>query len=274
MVKLRPAPIAALSLVLAACSQPDEPPAVTPEIAAPPLAAVIARSQAVCESTAVLQQRVTAFLNAPSEESLSHARDSWVQAHDAYRLLHADYLAAQLALPQQADDRDPIDAWPMLPGYLDSVPGYPHSGLVFSEVPLTPEALAREHQSTDFAYLTRGFHPLEFMLWGNDDNAATQAARFFSLAGVAKEGPDNDADAIDSNGRRQDLTRLIANTLKRDSQVFCTVEEQTRLSTALATTGMAEQLATDPALTGHEPPEPLSATASGEAVTGSEESGE
>lgn len=242
----RSSPLTCLAFftALTACSKPEAPaPASEPSL--PPSAAVVARTDAVCEGTAKLHQRVGTFLEQPSAESLMLAQASWTEAHNAYRLLQSDYQVAGLPLPQWVDERDPIDAWPMLPGYLDSVPGYPHSGLVFSEVPLTPDFLAQEHQSTDFAYLTRGFHPLQFMLWGNEDDDAASQSQKFVRQGAAEE-------AIDATGRRQDLTRLISNTLKRDSQTFCTDGERRRLSSALEETGADQERVDDPVEVGHE----------------------
>ncbi|MDC0663084.1 imelysin family protein [Marinobacter sp. SS21] len=238
-----------LGLILTACSPaPEDAPASLAPQAEPALAA---RSNALCQATHRLQQQVVAFLDAPTEASLANARQTWQAAHQAYRLVQSDYALAGLTPPQIADSRDPIDAFPLLPGYLDQVPGYPNSGVVFSDVPLTPEFLAREHQSTDFHYAILGFHPLEFMLWGNPgENAADQVNKF--LGGPPKP----EAEAIDVSGRRKDLIRLMAHSLDQQSKRLCEDEEQRRLTAVLASspTPTPLTLETDAGAVAHQTP--------------------
>jgi len=236
-----------LGLILTACSPApeDTPPSLAlPAQAAPALAA---RSNELCQATHRLQQQIVAFLDAPAEASLTDARQAWQAAHLAYRRVQSDYAQAGLTPPQIADSRDPIDAFPLLVGYLDQVPGYPNSGVVFSEVPLTPESLAREHQSTDFHYAILGFHPLEFMLWGNPgESAADQVNKF--LDGPPEEG------SIDVSGRRKDLTRLMANSLRQHSKLLCEDGEQRRLTAAFAPLTEPLVLETDAGAVAHKPP--------------------
>ncbi|SFM61661.1 imelysin family protein [Marinobacter zhejiangensis] len=261
--------IAVITLALSACNQAPEPEQSQPPItsATPPDAEAMERvgqrSDAVCATVATLHATVTGFLDAPSTDALQAAQAAWLDAHDHYRLLAADYKLAAIAPPQVSNDRDTVDAWPMIPGYLDQVPGYPRSGLVYSEVPLTPDFLASEHQSTDFHYLTQGFHPLEFMLWGSEEETpASQALKF-------DPGQANDDD-LDIPGRRRDLTRLMSVTLARSVEPLCVQEEQTRLAMALAKQGQLEALAMDPARVAHEP----TIAPAGDASTDSEEAGQ
>lgn len=226
-----------LLLALTGCSEP-EPPATAPEPPVQPPApaevseglseGVSTRLAAVCEHTATLHEQVTGFLASPAAEQLKAAREAWQRAHRQYRQLVTLYQLANLNMPQVVDDRDPIDAYPILPGYLDQVPGYPRSGVVYSEVPLTPDFLLEEHQSTDFFYLTRGFHPLEFMLFGgSDDTLASQVEKF--AGSVA-----NEEEEINAPQRRQALARMISSGLARDIRALCTKTEQRRLAEALA----------------------------------------
>ncbi|MBD3657721.1 MULTISPECIES: imelysin family protein [Marinobacter] len=231
--------IAVASAILAACNDagpaPEAPttaPTTTPAPALPTVTvsealagAVNERATATCEATARLHENVTRFLDAPSASTLTAARQNWQDAHQRYRELVSLYLLAGIGLPQIGDDRDPIDAWPILPGYLDEVAGYPRSGMVFSEVPLTPEFLREEHQSTDFLYLTRGFHPLAVMLDGDGDGAPRHEA--FAQA-------DDDEQGINAPQRRADLTRLMSNQLTKDIRVLCSQTEQQQLAEALA----------------------------------------
>lgn len=255
MMKRQHRPALLVALLLSACNPAPEPAGTEPQEAPVTVTPdadtrnwVTRHSQALCDTTAELHDRVTTFLDAPSGDTLDAARALWRQAHDHYRLLRAGYQLAGLQPPHVADGRDPVDAWPLIPGYLDQVPGYPYSGLVYSEVPLTPDFLAAEHQSTDFDYLTLGFHPLEFMLWGNPGEGREDQAQKFA-------GQVDSPDQLDSPGRRRDLTRLISNQLQRSVAPLCSAEEQARLASALASAPRSGALPDDASLAQHEPPE-------------------
>lgn len=234
-----------LALVLAGCSQePEDSPATAPAMASTALPQLVERSNQLCRTVGQLQERINLFLDAPTEASLNEARRVWQEAHQAYRLVQSDYVQAGMTPPQIEDSRDPIDAYPILPGYLDQVPGYPHSGVVFSEVPLTPEFLTQEHQSTDFHYVIQGFHPLEFMLWGNpEESVADQVAKFLI--------PLPESDRIDVAARRKDLTRLMASALTRHSQALCHDGEQRRLTAAFTASGKPLALINDVSAVAH-----------------------
>lgn len=172
-------------------------------------------STSVCESAKNLKAGVKAFLDSPDPETLINARAQWRRAHQSYADLVVAYKLAGQELPNIHEDRDTLDAYPLLPGYLDRVPGYPRSGIVYSEVPLTPAFLQEEHQSTDFLYLTLGFHPLETMLWGSADQTTDEQVVLYTKTDSV------DKDQIDSRSRRADLLRLIAHGLNRDAGMHC-----------------------------------------------------
>ncbi len=182
-----------------------------------------------CDTTAALTGASQAFVDAPDVAKLETARQHWQTAHARYQSLAFGYRLAGLAMPQEKNDRDPIDAHRQLPGYLDQVPGYPHSGLAYSEVPLTPAHLRKEHQSIDFYYLTLGFHPLEALLWpaGESDPQAT-VERF-----TGSTAPESD-EVVDAPARRQALLRVIAGELKRDASALCSTGNEAYLVTGLA----------------------------------------
>ncbi len=185
------------------------------------------QSAGFCEQANALQQSINAFLDSPTTATLRAAREQWRETHARYAKLQVGYLLAGLAMPQIHDDRDPIDAHPMLPGYLDQVPGYPRSGLVYSEVPMTPEFLRSEHQSTDFYYLTLGLHPLEFMLWDSKGQSDRQRVALFTPPARPAD------DQVDARRRRVDLLRLIARALPRDSADLCAPGQVQVLAAAL-----------------------------------------
>jgi uncharacterized iron-regulated protein len=212
------------SLSLAACnpSQPTSPdaapdarqsPAVEQVQTQAPSDRVSSKLASELESTlleAVNQSRALTlasktFLEAPTEQGHTSLQQQYQRAHSAYRLAAVVlYLSSGTT---QANTM--IDAFPMLPGYLDSVEGYPSSGLIYSEVNIDLATLQEEHQFSDELYLTLGFHPFDFILNG-DASAPIPAWRRFVVEGTDKQKA--------AAQRRAEYLLLIAETLQADIQ--------------------------------------------------------
>lgn len=191
-------------------------------------AGVIQQTETACQSASHLRTGVTTFLDRPTSDHLVAVRTQWRRAHQDYARLLTAYELGRIKPPQIQNNRDPIDAHPLLPGYLDGVPNYPRSGLVHSEVPLTPASLLEQHQSTDFLYVTQGFHAMETLLWGALAQGLEERARLFQLPEQPVE------DHINEHSRRAELLRLIAFALPRDLATICTRGNQWVLTQALA----------------------------------------
>lgn len=135
--------------------------------------------QALDTRVAALHTAVRELLAEPTETSLGSARQAWSLAHSAYQatLLHQHF--ANQVLPEEVTLRlsaltYQLDHWPILPGYVDSVPNYPDSGLVHDVNVVIDEATLRQvHGQFDLAEAALGFHVLEFLLWGDDPDAST-----------------------------------------------------------------------------------------------------
>lgn len=222
-------PVLALTLTLglAACQrQPEnkhpqtaaQPPA-TSEPTQPPSPAALAIEDvdgAVCQTADELKAHIEALVRQPNTDTLQLAQQAWKKAHLAYRAQRQMQVLA--GVPQSTSaTTNAVDATPMLAGYLDSVPGYPASGLVHAETPLTAAYLKQQQQSTDPFFLTLGFHPLAFMLFGlpGDQNGARKASDFVSPRASA-------TGHIDSPARRRKLVQLMADQLVSDLQPLCT----------------------------------------------------
>ena len=56
-----------------------------------------------------------------------------------------------------------IEAWPISPGFVDSIENYPYSGIVNdSTIEITPDVLKAQHMITDPSEISLGFHVLEY----------------------------------------------------------------------------------------------------------------
>ena len=215
-----------------------------------------------------LSKAVQDFLQKPSTDTLEVARRLWTQAHDAYllaataELLEIYHPVLDLAQTEPTvihPLRIRIDQFPMIPGYLDTVAGYPNSGLIHSELPINFETLNAEHQFSDSAYLTMGFHALEFMLNG-DPGILDPRHEAYRLT------HDDQSTNQKTIQRRRDYLQFLVRQLREDVQLladawtgpegfyrsYVTVLQTRDLQAALAN---ARQRAENDQQTGHIPSE-------------------
>lgn len=131
--------------------------------------------QQAIDDSGVLQHAIETFIETTTDEHLTSARAAWQSAHASLIGLWAIYQAGPLwhylQQPRQAYSLfSALDAAPLLPGYLDSVPGYPRSGVVSAlDIPLNASNLKALHQHADREFVVLGLHPLEFFLWQQAD---------------------------------------------------------------------------------------------------------
>ena len=222
-----------LSLILSACSEKPAPSQTTsPSSQAekvaptkadtpnylPALQAEITQTwQELIDSAQALNEQTKQFTQNPSEGNLEALNTIWEQTHTQY-LSTSAYTFLQLPQPPIELDEEGnrplhkveirLEQYPLIPGYLDAVKGYPHSGLIYSEIPITESALENEHQLGDVAYVAMGFHALEFMLEGDPALNLSIKQRF----GDNKET----ANANISIKRRKQYVELLSELILKD----------------------------------------------------------
>lgn len=105
-----------------------------------------------------LSLAVDEFLALPAPESRQALQQAWFSAHKAFS--HMLPLARIHVAGNRLFD---IDAWPIEPGFLDSLPQYPDSGIIsdFTLI-ISRETLIRQHGFTDPSEASLGFHPIEY----------------------------------------------------------------------------------------------------------------
>lgn len=172
-------------LLLSACdhsqgnSAPDINPQVTQDARHTPswtthlLTQTQAQWQASVEAANLLAIRVTELLDQPNAATLASAQQAWRKAYSAYlttRLVSyfpvqdpEDWHQRELDLAQLTLL---IDAWPIEAGYVDSIAGYPTTGIVNDlSLAITAENLIEQHGFADLGSASLGFHVVEFLLW-------------------------------------------------------------------------------------------------------------
>ena len=172
-----------------------------------------------------LQSAIGEFLAQTNIENLERARQSWMLAHTAYELttLHR-YFAASILDEQNSiallQLQYQINHWPIVPGYLDYVDGYPDSGIVHDiNVSLDSIGLRDQHGAFDISEVTLGFHVLEFLLWGSRDTQSELRSVDDFIEIDALDGSQIESGySLEqlSNNRRRQLLAIIADILLGD----------------------------------------------------------
>jgi putative iron-regulated protein len=170
------------------------------------------------------QSSIATLTDQTNIENLSLSKQAWLNAHSAYELttLHR-YYATQLMGEQDSlvlmQLQYQINHWPIVPGYIDYVDGYPDSGIVHDiNVNLNADSLREQHGSFDVSEVTLGFHAIEFLLWGYDADSVARPATDFDavLELTPKEIESGYTLEQLSNNRRRLFLSVVVDTLVKD----------------------------------------------------------
>ncbi len=110
-------------------------------------------NQCVASVTSLTNQ-TNRFLDNPNEENRVSWQNAWNQAHEDFH--HATILVEPKILQE-------IDVWPIAPGFLDSLPEYPESGIISDlSLEISTATLNEQHMITDTSEAALGFHVIEY----------------------------------------------------------------------------------------------------------------
>lgn len=168
-----------------------------------------------------LGSAIQSYVEDANTETLNNSRQAWLGAHTAYELtaLHR-YFAMQLLEEQNGltllQLQYQIDHWPIVPGYIDYVDGYPDSGIVHDiNVVLNSESLREQHGSFDVSEVTLGFHVMEFLLWA--ESGSRPVDDYYASEELSQEQIENGYSLEQlSNNRRRLLLSVITEALVED----------------------------------------------------------
>ena len=172
----------------------------------------------------MFQSSIVMLTGQANNENLSLSKQAWLDAHSAYELttLHR-YFAAQLLGEQNSlalmQIQYQINHWPIIPGYIDYVNGYPDSGIVHDiNVNLDVDSLREQHGAFDISEVTLGFHVIEFLLWGYDsDSVPRPAADFDAVLELTSQETESGYSLEQlSNNRRRLFLSVATDTLVED----------------------------------------------------------
>ena len=187
--------------------------------------------QQAIDSAAALNSAVDLFLADAETARLEQLRQLWLAAHTDYEAtaLHRYFFQQLMNHSNSGLDLGlsldrlhfQINYWPILPGYIDYLSDYPGSGVVGDmTLPLNPESILQQHGAYDLAEALLGFHPLEFLLWGENTTPGVNlrpASDYLAVTQLTAEQLDEGLQLIQlDNNRRRVLLDLVSDHLVDD----------------------------------------------------------
>lgn len=184
-------PLLAASVAMFVLVLPTAVPATVPaqddQQVSAALAAYAARAEAAYAAAVDAAQEFSLatdhFLSTPTEATLGQAREAWLRARVAYGLTEVfRFCGGPIdGIHPHTGVHGPegrINAWPVDEAHLDYVAGDPHAGLIQDlGTPVDAEVLTARHGEADENQVTLGYHAIEFLLWGQDTDAAGPGRR-------------------------------------------------------------------------------------------------
>lgn len=122
-------------------------------------------------SATAMDAAVDAFVAAPSNDTLTAAKDAWLAARDDYGPTEAFRFYGGPIDAEEDGVEGLLNAWPMDEAYLDYVEGAPESGIIndAANYPTIDSALLLDsNEAGGESNVSTGWHAIEFLLWGQD----------------------------------------------------------------------------------------------------------
>lgn len=225
---------------------PSLPNSIDPEFDTPTRELILGYLQQIeIDFTAVeiafeaLLAEVSGFIEQPNSSTLANLRESWLNTHSIYELTALHRYFARLVLTEQDSLtlfqlQYQINHWPILPGYVDYVEGYPDSGIVHDvNVSLDIDSLREQHGFLDISEATLGFHVLEYLIWGanEDGNSPRPASDYLAATELSASQAENGFVLNQlSNNRRRRLLSIVGQAMLEDFQSVSSLWSQTAVA--------------------------------------------
>ena len=132
---------------------------------------VFAAYSATIAATTDMQTAIATFLSAPSDATLTAAKDAWLAARDLYGPTEVfRFYDGPIDDPDDGPEGR-INAWPMDEAYVDYVEDDPEAGIIGDAegVPtITVDEIVAANEEGGETNISTGWHAIEFLLWGQD----------------------------------------------------------------------------------------------------------
>jgi putative iron-regulated protein len=134
----------------------------------------------VIEKAEALQEAVDDFVAAPSASTQEAAKQAWIAARVPYGPSEVfRFYDGPIDNPKHGPEGR-INAWPMDEAYVDYVVGDPNAGIINNTAKyptITTDVLTETNEKGGEKNISTGWHAIEFLLWGQDDNPTGAGAR-------------------------------------------------------------------------------------------------
>jgi putative iron-regulated protein len=183
MRKFIPVALLLLTLgVLSGCSMGNDTAALKTDVVTNYANIVYASYEDSYNEAVKLQAAVDAFVAAPSDATLTAAKEAWLAAREPYGQTEA-YRFYGGPIDDEDGPEGLINSWPMDEAFVDYVDGAPESGIINDPATypeITQEVILGLNQSDSEESVTTGYHAVEFLLWGQDLSADGPGQRPFT----------------------------------------------------------------------------------------------
>jgi putative iron-regulated protein len=160
-----------------------------------------------------MQKKVEEFLEKPSAEALSAAREAWVNCREPY-----DQSEVGRFYDGPIENVEGfINAWPIDENYIDYTVTAPNAGIINDEVDfpqITREVILGANEKEGKKTISTGFHAIEYLLWGQDLYADSPGRRSYLDYVESAAGPGMRAV------RRRQYLRLLVDLLVQHLQIL------------------------------------------------------
>jgi putative iron-regulated protein len=163
-----------------------------------------------------LDSIIASFLHHPNPLSLEEAQKSWVKTYSNYLEISYFWQVPRFEKPRYNEENDTyqiikndLDSWPIEAGYIDYLPMYPLSGIINDlTLKITAEGIYEQHGFSDKRYASIGFHPMEFLLFG--ENGKRSAKDFVpqdnSVETISLDTKTSDQDISDATHENENAS--------------------------------------------------------------------
>jgi putative iron-regulated protein len=141
-----------------------------------------------------LQDALAAFVADPSEATHAAAKSAWLAANEPYGQTEA-YRFYGGPIDDAGGPEGLLNAWPLDEAYIDYVDGAPDAGIInnVDEYPaITKDLLVSLNEAGAEENISTGYHAIEFLLWGQDFDAAGSGQRTYTDYVVGGDVPHAD----------------------------------------------------------------------------------
>jgi uncharacterized iron-regulated protein len=172
----------------------------------------------------VFQDAIDGLLTDPRDERLATAREAWSQLYGSFNDAVVVLVCRAAEDPHAAQLLQRVDAFPILPGYIDGLTQWPDSGIVHDiSLPLTRESLLAQQGVTAQEETSLGFQVVAFLLYGEPQHPR-QPVHFSRVTEVDEDDPLSLEDQ--PANRRRSYLSLATTVLVEDLQTLAADPER------------------------------------------------